>query len=129
MADRLNATAVGQKHLLQSPKMAENFDRYMDPFIWNFYCGMGRISRASAVRKTESHLVVGYFANKHNQRTQPNYFIETNAIPETPYITFYEQGKIEMDLQMSRIDEPVKAHQSYARIAMHDYSGWRDLKN
>ncbi|MBD2862350.1 hypothetical protein [Paenibacillus oceani] len=55
--------------------------------------------------------------------------LETNAIPETPYITFYDKGKIEMDLQMSRIDELVKAHQSYAGIAVHDYTGWRDLKN
>ncbi|MFE5318181.1 hypothetical protein ACFQ88_05675 [Paenibacillus sp. NPDC056579] len=55
--------------------------------------------------------------------------LETNAVPDTPYITFYEEGKVEMDLQISRIDELVKAHPSYAGIAVHDYTGWRSLKN
>ncbi|TDF90509.1 hypothetical protein [Paenibacillus piri] len=55
--------------------------------------------------------------------------LETNPVPDTPYITFYEKGRAEMDKQMARVDELVKAHPSYAGIAVHDYTGWRDLKN
>ncbi|CAG7656948.1 hypothetical protein ACFQI7_00185 [Paenibacillus allorhizosphaerae] len=55
--------------------------------------------------------------------------LETNPVSETPYITFYEEGKAEMDRQMARIDELVKVHPSYAGIAVHDYIGWRNLKN
>jgi hypothetical protein len=54
--------------------------------------------------------------------------VETNLTSEAAYISFYEEGKAAMDLQLSAIDDSLKSHLSYAGIAVHDYIGWRNLK-
>ncbi|MCZ8513828.1 hypothetical protein O9H85_15570 [Paenibacillus filicis] len=55
--------------------------------------------------------------------------VETNPAPDTPFITFYEEGKAAMNNQLALIDGLLKDRPSYAGIAVHDYAGWRSLKN
>jgi hypothetical protein len=53
--------------------------------------------------------------------------VETNPAPDTPYITFNEKGRQEMERQLALIDGMLKDHSSYSGIAVHDYTGWRAL--
>lgn len=55
--------------------------------------------------------------------------VETNPVSEGPFVTFHGKGKGEMVRQMAVIDQKLRAHPSYAGIAVHDYSGWRKLKD
>ncbi|UUZ90214.1 hypothetical protein LJK87_30125 [Paenibacillus sp. P25] len=55
--------------------------------------------------------------------------VETTSLPDTPFVTFYEEGKAEMERQLAIIDGLVSTHPSYAGIAVHDYAGWRALGN
>ncbi|MBD0384223.1 hypothetical protein [Paenibacillus sedimenti] len=55
--------------------------------------------------------------------------VETNPAPDTPYITFYEEGKAELERQLALIDSMLQGHPSYSGIAVHDYAGWRALSN
>ncbi|WP_156157886.1 hypothetical protein [Gordoniibacillus kamchatkensis] len=55
--------------------------------------------------------------------------VETNPAPDTPFVTFYEEGRKEMERQLALIDGTVQIHPSYAGISVHDYAGWRALKN
>ncbi|CAG7639183.1 hypothetical protein PAESOLCIP111_04018 [Paenibacillus solanacearum] len=54
--------------------------------------------------------------------------LETNRIPDTPFISFYDAGKMELTREIARIDKLLKARSSYAGICVHDYSGWRSLR-
>lgn len=55
--------------------------------------------------------------------------VETNPAPDTPFITFYEEGRKEMERQLAIIDGMVHIHPSYAGISVHDYAGWLALRN
>jgi hypothetical protein len=54
--------------------------------------------------------------------------VETNPTSEPAYITFYEEGRAKMELELAAVDNSLKVHSSYAGIAVHDYAGWRNLK-
>ncbi|WP_248926004.1 hypothetical protein [Paenibacillus hamazuiensis] len=53
--------------------------------------------------------------------------VETNAMPDTPHITFYAKGLKQMEHQLALLDSQLKNRPSYAGIAVHDYAGWRAL--
>ncbi|MUG70296.1 MULTISPECIES: hypothetical protein [Paenibacillus] len=55
--------------------------------------------------------------------------VETNPAPDTPYITFSGESKAEMERQLAVIDGLLKARPSYSGIAVHDYTGWRHIRN
>jgi hypothetical protein len=54
--------------------------------------------------------------------------LETNPTSEGLYITFYDEGQAIMVAQMAEIDRLLSIHPSYAGIAVHDYTGWKNLK-
>jgi hypothetical protein len=54
--------------------------------------------------------------------------VETNPSSEGNFVTFYEEGSAAMNLQLNIIDDLLKSHASYAGIAIHDYTGWKNLK-
>ncbi|MFC6231359.1 hypothetical protein ACFQI7_26425 [Paenibacillus allorhizosphaerae] len=54
--------------------------------------------------------------------------LETNRIPDTPSISFYDAGKTELAREIARIDKLLKSRSSYAGVCVHDYSGWRSLR-
>jgi hypothetical protein len=54
--------------------------------------------------------------------------LETNPTSEGLYITFYDEGQAIMVAQMAEIDRLLSIHPSYAGIAVHDYTGWQNLK-
>ncbi|ULL13627.1 hypothetical protein DVH26_03680 [Paenibacillus sp. H1-7] len=55
--------------------------------------------------------------------------VETNPVNEAAFVTFHSKGKGEMGRQMAVIDQKLSAHPSYSGIAIHDYSGWKRLKD
>ncbi|MDF2961661.1 MAG: hypothetical protein K0S39_3396 [Paenibacillus sp.] len=54
--------------------------------------------------------------------------LETNPTSEGLYLTFYDDGRTVMEEQIAEIDRLLSLHPSYAGIAVHDYTGWRNLK-
>lgn len=54
--------------------------------------------------------------------------VETNPTSEGLYLTFYDDGRAVMEEQIAEIDHLLSLHPSYAGIAVHDYTGWRNLK-
>lgn len=54
--------------------------------------------------------------------------VETNPTSEGLYLTFYDDGRAVMEEQIAEIDHLLNLHPSYAGIAVHDYTGWRNLK-
>lgn len=55
--------------------------------------------------------------------------VETNPDPDNPHITFHELGNAEMERQLALIHGFLKGRPSYAGIAVHDYTGWRTLRD
>ncbi|WP_240421062.1 hypothetical protein [Paenibacillus periandrae] len=54
--------------------------------------------------------------------------VETNPSYEGAFVSFYEEGRTAMNTQLTLIDDALKGHASYAGIAVHDYTGWKNLK-
>lgn len=53
--------------------------------------------------------------------------VETNASDEGNQITFHEEGAAYLDNQLALVSKLAGAHQSFAGIAVHDYTGWSAL--
>lgn len=54
--------------------------------------------------------------------------VETNRTAEPSYITFYEEGRAEMERQLAIAEQTLRSHASFKGFAVHDYLGWRNLK-
>ncbi|SFL72526.1 hypothetical protein SAMN03159341_10917 [Paenibacillus sp. 1_12] len=54
--------------------------------------------------------------------------VETNPSSEAAFVSFYEEGRAAMNKQLTLVDAALKGHPSYAGIAIHDYTGWKNLK-
>ncbi|PZE19602.1 hypothetical protein [Paenibacillus xerothermodurans] len=54
--------------------------------------------------------------------------IETNPTSEPPHITFHEEGRAVMERELQAIHELLSVYPSYAGVSVHDYAGWRNLK-
>lgn len=54
--------------------------------------------------------------------------VETNPSSEAAFVSFYEEGRAVLNQQLTLIDDSLKGHASYAGIAVHDYTGWKNLK-
>ncbi|MDR9852741.1 hypothetical protein RJP21_03870 [Paenibacillus sp. VCA1] len=55
--------------------------------------------------------------------------VETKPSLEGDFITFYQEGAEVMYDQMAELQDMLKDNPAYAGIAIHDFDGWRDLKN
>ncbi|OXM82843.1 hypothetical protein [Paenibacillus rigui] len=55
--------------------------------------------------------------------------LETNPSPDTPYITFFDKGQEAMMFQLAVMDGVLRLNPSYAGIVIHDYTGWRALRD
>ncbi|TDF93855.1 hypothetical protein [Paenibacillus piri] len=54
--------------------------------------------------------------------------VETNSTKEPAFITFYGEGRARMEIELLSIDKLLRNYASYAGVVIHDYSGWRKLK-
>jgi hypothetical protein len=81
-----------------------------------------RDQAAALVEITASDLAVG-------DRLGKKIFVgvETNPSSEAAYTSFHQNSRTAMNRQFKSIDRLLKHHPSYAGIAVHDYTGWRNL--
>jgi hypothetical protein len=54
--------------------------------------------------------------------------VETNPSREGDFLTFHEEGAGAMNEQIAKLHDMIKNHPSYAGIAVHDFDGWREMK-